>query len=118
MQSCVCIIYTYMSNGQYSRFLGMKRGNAVRRRNRAQSPKSDRIPPKATQLNLRRSHDCVLADLLKSDTFFHPTQEPPKSDRTPPSCPWQRVMQGVSANAHMIYTHLNYLSNYNVYICT
>ena len=52
-----------------TRVLSTKRRNAVRCRARTKSPKSDRTPPKAIPINLRRSHDCVLAETPKGDTF-------------------------------------------------
>ena len=73
----------------------------MRSRNRAKSPKSDRTPPKAIPLNLRRKHDCVLVEPLKSDTVILSDAKTPKSDRTPPSRLWHRIIQGVSANAHV-----------------
>ena len=91
-----------------TRVLGTRRRNAVRCRNRTKSPKSDRTPPKAIPLNLRRKHDCVLAELSKSDTFGCILRQNPKSDRTPQNCPWHRIIQGVSANALCICKFQNH----------
>ena len=87
------------------RLSGTNRGNVVRCRNHAKSFKSHRTPHPQTKntirLNLRRSHDRVLAEPPPQAIPFCHLSKTTERDRTR-SGPWHRVIQGVSAKAHMV----------------
>ena len=83
-----------------TRVLSTKRRNAVRCRNCTRSPKSDRTPQKRYPSIQAVAMNVFWLNSPKAIPFLASYAKAAKSDRTPPNCPWHRIIQGVSANAH------------------
>ena len=88
-----------------ARVLSPKRRNAVKCRNRTKAakaigpPKSEDAAMTVCWLNPPKAIP-VLVSYAKT----------PKSDRTPPNCPWHRIIQRVSANALILFLTISCIS--------